>query len=111
MDILKLFRKNDDQIDSLVQTVFTFSQDIGIESGLKKCEVVVLKKGKLVKFDGNHLPNHEIVKEVDKNGYSYLDILELNEIREHKMKIKITAEYKRRLRLILQSKLNDKNKI
>ena len=35
----------------------------------------------------------------------------MNEIKENKMKIKVTAEYKRRLRLILKSKLNAKNKI
>ena len=46
MDDLKLFGKSDDQIDSLVQTVFTFSEDIGMEFSLKKCEVVILKKGK-----------------------------------------------------------------
>ena len=37
MDDLKLFGKSDDQIDSLVQTVFKFSEDIGMEFGLKKC--------------------------------------------------------------------------
>ena len=92
MDDLKLLGKSDDQIDSLVQ-------------------VVILKKGKLVKFDGIHLPNQEIKKEVDENGYTYFGILELDEIKEHEMKIKVTAEYKRRLRLILKSKLNGKNKI
>ena len=51
------------------------------------------------------------MKEVDENGYTYLDILELDEIKEHEMKNKVTAEYKRRLRLILKSKLNGKNKI
>ena len=51
------------------------------------------------------------MKEVDENGYTYLGILELDEIKEHEMKIKVTAEYKRRLRLILKSKLNGKNKI
>ena len=111
MDCLKLFGKNDDQIDSLVQTVFTFSEDIGMEFGLKKCGVVILKKGKLVKFDGIHLPNQEIMKKVDETGYTYLGIQELDEIKEHEMKIKVTAEYKRRLRLILKSKLNGKNKI
>ena len=111
MDYLKLFGKSDDQIDSLVKTVFTFSEDIGIEFGLKKCGVVILKKGKLVKFDRIHLPNLEIMKEVDENGYTYLGILKLDEIREQKMKNKVTAEYKRRLRLILKSKLNGKNKI
>ena len=111
VDDLKLFGKSDDQIDSLVQTVFTFSEDIGMELGLKKCGVVILKEGKLVKFDGIHLPNQEIMKEVDENGYTYLGILELDEIKEHEMKNKVTAEYKRRLRLILKSKLNCENKI
>ena len=35
----------------------------------------------------------------------------MDEIKEHGMKIKVTAEYKRRLRLTLKSKLNCKNKI
>ena len=35
MDDLKLFGKSDNQIDSLVQTVFTFSEDIDMEFGLK----------------------------------------------------------------------------
>ena len=67
MDDLKLFGKSEDQIDSLVQTVFIFSEDIGMEFGLKKCGVVILKKGKLVKFHEIHLPNQEIMKEVDEN--------------------------------------------
>ena len=110
MDDLKLFGKSEDQIDSLVQTVFIFSEDIGMELGLKKCGVVILQKGKLVKFDGIHLPNQEIMKEVDQNGYTYLGILDLDKIKEHEMKIKVRAECHRRLRLILKSKLNGKNK-
>ena len=35
----------------------------------------------------------------------------MDEIKEHEMKIQVTAEYKRRLRLILKSKLNAKNEI
>ena len=46
----ELFGKSQDQIDSLIQTVFIFSEDIGMEFGLKKCGVVILKKGKLVEF-------------------------------------------------------------
>ena len=111
MDDLKLFGKSDNQIDILLKTVFTFSEDIGMEFGLKKCGVVILKKGKLVKFDGIQLPNEEIMKEVDENGYTYFGILEFDEIKEHEMKIKVTAECNRRLRLILKSKLNGKNKI
>ena len=62
--------------------------------------MVVLKKRKLAKFDGMYLPNQEIMKEVDENGYTYHGILELDEIKEHEMKHKVTAEYKRRLRLL-----------
>ena len=107
MDDLKLFGKSGDQIDSLVQTVFIFSEDIGMEFGLKKCGVIFLKKGKLAKFDGIHLPNQEIMKEVDENGYTFLGIPELDKIKECETKIKVTAEYKRRVRLIVKSKLND----
>ena len=76
------------------------SVDIGMEFGLKKCGVGILKKGKLFKFDGIHLPKQEIMKEVDENGYTNLGILELDEIKTHEVKIKVTAEYKRRFRLI-----------
>ena len=103
MENLLLFGKNDDQIDSLVQTVFTFSEDIGMEFGLKKCGVVILKKGKLVRFDGIHLPNQEIMKEVDENGYTYLGILELDEIKEHDMKNKVTVEYKWKVDIEIQN--------
>ena len=50
MDDLKRFGKSHDQIDSLAQTVFLFSADIGMEFGVKNCGVIILKKGKLVKF-------------------------------------------------------------
>ena len=36
MDDLKLFGKSDDQIDSLVQIVFTISEDIGMAFGYSK---------------------------------------------------------------------------
>ena len=40
--------------------------------------MVILKKGKLVKSDGIHLPSQEIMKEVDEKRHTYLGILELN---------------------------------
>ena len=54
MDDLKHFGKSDDQIDSLIQTVLTFI-GISMEFGLKKWEVVILNKGKLVNFDEIYL--------------------------------------------------------
>ena len=61
--------------------------------------------------EGIKLPNCELMKEVQKEGYTYLDIVELDKIKENEMKEKTIKEYKRRLRLVLKSKLNGKNKI
>ena len=40
MDDLKLFAKNENEIDSLVQTVRIFSDDIGMKFGLEKCVIL-----------------------------------------------------------------------
>ncbi len=111
MDDLKLFAKNQDQIDSLVQTVHLFSEDIGMQFGLKKCGVLVMKRGKVVNQNGIALPNGQIMKEIDENGYKYLGIVEMDKIKETDMKDKFASEYKRRLKLVLKSKLNGRNKI
>ena len=50
MDDLKLFVKSNDQIDSIVNTVYTFREDIGMEFGIKKCGVLVLKRRKVDKI-------------------------------------------------------------
>ena len=51
------------------------------------------------------------MKEVNEKGYTYLGILEFDKMKEHEMKIKVTAEYKRRLTLILKSKLNGRTRL
>ena len=111
MDDLKLFSKSEEQTETLVRTVHIFSTDIGMEFGLKKCGILVMKRGKVVRCEGITLPNGEIMKEVEKQGYTYLGIIELDKIKEKEMKEKIIKECKRRLRLVLKSKLNGKNKI
>ena len=40
------------------------------------------------------LPNNEIVKEIEKEGYTYLGIVEMYKIKENEMKEKIIKEYK-----------------
>lgn len=111
MDDLKLYAKNEEQIDSLIQTTNIFSTDIGMEFGIKKCGVLVLKRGKIIKCDGIELPSNEVIKQVEEDGYTYLGIVELDKIMENEMKQKTITEYKRRLRLILKSTLNGKNKM
>ena len=53
----------------------------------------------------------ERIKEVEKNGYKYLGILEYNKIKESKMKENFRREYLRRTKLIMKSRLTSRNKI
>uniref|UniRef100_A0A1X7SGU0 Reverse transcriptase domain-containing protein n=1 Tax=Amphimedon queenslandica TaxID=400682 RepID=A0A1X7SGU0_AMPQE len=57
MDDLKLYGKNERQIDSLINTVQAVSEDIGMEFGIDKCGVLNLKRGKVVESDGIEMPN------------------------------------------------------
>ena len=49
MDDLKLYSTSEKALDSLIQTVRIFSEDIGMQFGIDKCAVLVMKKGKIVK--------------------------------------------------------------
>ena len=46
MDNLKLYGKNDKEIDSLIKTVWQCSEDIKREFGILKCAVAPLQRGK-----------------------------------------------------------------
>ena len=94
MDDLKLFVKSEEQIDTLVRTVHVFSTDIGMEFGMKKCGIVTMKRGNVVICEGIMLPNNEVMKDVEKEGYAYLGIVELDKIKEDEMKKKTIKEYK-----------------
>ena len=43
--LLKIYGKNSSQIDSLVQTVSSYSEDIGMKLGIDKCAVLELERG------------------------------------------------------------------
>ena len=111
MDDLKMFAKSKNEIDSLVSTVQVISQDIGMQFGINKCGVIIMKRGKLVKSEDIRLTNGESIKEVSDQGYKYLGILELDKIKEKEMKEVFRKEYLRRIKLIMKSKLNGRNKI
>ena len=97
-------------MDSLIQTVRVFSEDIGMEFGIEKCAVLVMKRGKVVKSEGIKLPDYKTIQGLkDGDSYKYLGILEADRIKHEEMKETVTKEYKRRVRKILQTKLNGGN--
>ena len=52
MDDLKLYGRSEQELESLIDVVRVFSRDIGIEFGLDKCAVLVLKQGIKVRCEG-----------------------------------------------------------
>ena len=112
MDDLKLYAKSETGLDSLVQTVHMFSNDIGMEFGVEKCAVMVIRRGKLARSDDIILPDESVIKGLaEGDAYKYLGVLEAEEVKKEQMKNILKNEYKRRIRKVLQSKLNGGNTI
>ena len=70
-----------------------------------------MERGKVIRTYGIRLPDGQHMKDSDETGYTYLGILETDKIKEKEMKENFSKEYMRRLRLILGSKLNGRNRI
>ena len=52
-----------------------------MEFGTKKCGILTMKRGKAVRCERMKLMNSEVMKEVEKEGYTFLDIVEFDEIK------------------------------
>ena len=87
MNDLKLFFKSEEQMDIFVRTAHVFSTDIGMEFGMTKCGTLTMKRGKVVGYEGIKLSNSGVLKQVEKEGYTYLGIVELEKIKENEMDI------------------------
>ena len=112
MDDIKLFAKNEKELETLIHTVRIYNRDIGMEFGIEKCAMLVMKSGKRQLCDGIELPNKDKIKRLAENEtYAYLGILEAETIKQVKVKNKIQKEYLRRTRKLLETKLNSRNLI
>ena len=75
MDNLKLFAKNKNkkkELETLKEIVRICSQEIGMESGIEKCAMLVMKRGKRHITEGVEIPNEVVItKLVEKETYKY----------------------------------------
>ena len=112
MDDIKLFAKNEKELETLIHTVRIYNQDIGMEFGIEKCTLFIMKSGKRHLTDGIELPNQNKIRMLAENKtYKYLGILEADTIKQVEMKNKIQKEYLRRTRKLLKTKLYNRNLI
>ena len=109
MDDLKLYGKNDKEIDSLFKTVWQCSEDIKLEFGILKCAVVSLRRGKKTRLEGIQLLNGDEIGEANAGGHIYLGALELDKIMCVEMKRKVKEVYQKRITLLMKTHLNGKN--
>ena len=80
MDDLKLYEKNEKEIDFLIKTGWQCSEDIKMEFGILKCAVVSLQGGRKTRWEKIQLPNREKIGEAGAGGYKYLRVSELDKI-------------------------------
>ena len=82
MDDIKLFAKNEKELETLIHAVRIYSQDIGMEFGMEKCTMLVMKSVKRHLTDGMELPNQDKIRTLTENEtYKYLGILEADTIK------------------------------
>ena len=65
MDDLKLYGKSENEIKGLLFTVEVFSQDTGMEFGIKKCGVIIMSRGKVKSTDEIELPSDAKIREIE----------------------------------------------
>ena len=112
MDDIKLFAKNEKELETLIHAVRIYSQVIGMFFVIEKCAVRVIKSGERHMTDGMELPNHDRIRTLKENEtYKYLGILEAVTIKQVQMKDTIRKEYLRRTLKLLETKLSSRNLI
>ena len=89
MDDIKLFAKNEKELETLMPRVRIYSQEIGMEFCIEKCAMLVMKSGKRQLTDGMELRGQDKSKTLTENEtYQYFGIVEADTIKQAEMKKK-----------------------
>ena len=108
MDDIKIFAANDNQLQSMIDIVNRFSDDICMNFGIEKCKKLTIKRGKVVQSQPIQLPSGEELTSLDQNQqYKYLGFGE-NLTIDKSTKSSLKNEYFKRLKMILKSELSSK---
>ena len=113
MDNLKLYGRNSDQLNGLLHTVCTFSDDIHVKFGLDKCAVAHFVNGRLSgRNSGVTVGKTDTINCLEPGQvYKYLSVDETNGIQHSMMRERLRREYFCRVKVVLQTELYGRNKI
>ena len=97
---------------SISKPKYLKSENTEMEFGLDKCAKATFKRGKKVQAEGIQLNDNQVIQDLEQSEtYKYLGMEEGEGLQHYEMKGKIWKEYKRRVKLVLKSELNARNKI
>ena len=84
-----VYQKMKKGLETLIQAVRIYSQEIGMEFGIERCATLIMRYGKRHRTEGIELPNQEKIKTLgEKETYKYLGTLEADTMKQLKMKEK-----------------------
>jgi hypothetical protein len=111
MDDIKVYAATNNQLRELLRLTQTFSRDIKMVFGIKKCKTLSIAKGKVEmrNFTTEDSDTMEAMNEDD--IYRYMGHMQSKQISHTHMKQKTGKEYLNRTKSILKTKLNGKNMI
>lgn len=110
MDDIKIYAATKTQMKGLLKIVEDVTSDVKLEFGLTKCKMLVVERGKwsdeilTETLNGQTLDNLR-----DGETYKYLGLQQNTRIEHTKVKELLKNQYKNRLTLVLNTKLNSKN--
>ena len=85
----KLFSKNEKELETLIQIMRIYIQDIGMEFDIEKCAKQIMKSRKRHITEGIELPNQEKIRTFrSKESNKYLGIFEADTIKQVEWKKK-----------------------
>ena len=105
MNNLKLFTKNEKELETLQRRVRIYSQDIEMEFGIEKCAMLIMKSGKRQMMEGIELPNQKKSESSEKRKFKVLGNIGSGHHQTYGNERKNKKEYLKRTRKLLKTKL------
>ena len=72
MDDIQLFSNNEKKLETLIQTKKMYSQDIGMEFGIEKYAMLIMRSGKRQIMEGIEQSNQERIRTFGKRNLQVL---------------------------------------
>ena len=108
MKDIKLFAKNEKELETLIQAVSIYSDNIQVGFGIEKCAMLIMKSGKRQMMERIELQNQGKIRTLgEKETNKHFGILEADTIKHAEMKEKFKKENYSKPNYIVEISLKD----